>query len=158
VNRIIQPAPVRRSVDVAVPQSRAFEVFTGSIGRWWPMKSHHIGAAEPETVVIEPRAGGRWYERAPDGAECEVGKVLAFEPPGRLLLGWQLTSEFKYDPDFLTEVEILFIAQGPSATRVELEHRHLERYAERAEHVRQMIDAPNGWPSILSQYAQFAAQ
>jgi len=158
VNRTIQPAPVRRSVDVAVPQARAFEVFTGSIGLWWPKASHHIGAVEPQSIVIEPRSGGRWFERAADGGECEVGKVLAWEPPGRVLLAWQLTPEWKYDPDFVTEVEVLFIAEGPSATRVELEHRNLERYGERAEMVRGMIDAPNGWPTILSLYAQFASQ
>lgn len=158
MNRTIQPAPVRRTVTVAVPQSKAFEVFTSSIGMWWPKASHHIGKVEPEAIVLEPRSGGRWFERAPDGEECEVGKVLAYEPPGRLMLGWQLTPDFKYDPELLTEVEILFIAEGPSSTRVELEHRQLERFGERAEAMRGMIDAPSGWPGILSAYANYATQ
>ena len=85
MHRTISPAPVRKSVRVAAPQERAFEVFTAGIGRWWP-KSHHIGAADLDTFVIEPRAGGRWYERGVDGSECEVGKVLAWEPPARLVL------------------------------------------------------------------------
>jgi uncharacterized protein YndB with AHSA1/START domain len=75
----------------AAPE-RAFPVFTAGTGRWWP-RSHHIGVADPETFVIEPRAGGRWYERGVDGAECEIDKVLVWEPPARLVLAWQLTTE-----------------------------------------------------------------
>ena len=124
--RTITPAPVRKSVRVSAPREHAFEVFTAGIGRWWP-KSHHIGAADLDTLVIEPREGGRWFERGVDGSECEVGKVLVWDPPARLVLVWQLTPEFKYDPNLITEVEVQFIADGANATRVELEHRNLER-------------------------------
>ena len=75
MSRTIQPAPVRRSVVVQAPPNRAFEVFTACLGKWWP-KSHHIGKSEPQTFIIEPRAGGRWFERGVDGAECDVGHVL----------------------------------------------------------------------------------
>jgi uncharacterized protein YndB with AHSA1/START domain len=157
VSRTITPAPVRRAVTVKVPQARAFAAFTAEIGRWWP-KSHHIGAVEPETFAIEPRAGGRWFERAPDGTECDIGKVLAWEPPARLVLAWQLNASFRYDPDLITEVEVRFIAAGDNTTRVELEHRKLERFGEQAETVRGRIDAPGGWPAVLEAYAAFAGQ
>jgi uncharacterized protein YndB with AHSA1/START domain len=155
MQRTIMPAPVRKSVHVNAPQARAFEVFTAGIGRWWP-RSHHIGAAEPETFVIEPRQGGRWFERGVDGAECEVGKVLVWDPPARLVLAWQLTPEFKYDPNLITEVDVQFIADGANATRVELEHRNLERFGERVDAMRQQIDGPGGWGDILQLFAQSA--
>jgi uncharacterized protein YndB with AHSA1/START domain len=153
----ISPAPVRRSVRVGASRERAFEVFTAGVGRWWP-KTHHIGAAELDTLVIEPRQGGRWYERGVDGSECEVGKVLVWDPPARLVLCWQLSAEWKYDPDLITEVEVRFIADGANATRVELEHRNLERFGERAEAMRQQIDGPDGWSGLLQLFAQSAAQ
>jgi uncharacterized protein YndB with AHSA1/START domain len=148
---------VRKSVRVAAPRERAFEVFTAGIGRWWP-KTHHIGPADLDTLVIEPRPGGRWYERDIDGSECEVGRVLVWEPPARLVLCWSLTPEWKYDPDLVTEVEVQFIAEGANATRVELEHRNLERMGERAEAMRQQIDGPNGWGDLLQLFAQSAAR
>jgi len=86
MSRTIEPAPVRKSVRVGAPPDRAFQVFTAGVGRWWP-KSHHIGASDLDAVVIEPKAGGRWYERGIDGAECEVGKVLVWEPPGSCCAG-----------------------------------------------------------------------
>jgi uncharacterized protein YndB with AHSA1/START domain len=157
VNRTINLAPVRKSVRVAAPRERAFEVFTAGIGRWWP-KTHHIGAADLDTLVIEPRAGGRWYERGVDGSECEVGKVLVWEPPARLVLCWQLTPEWTYDPDLITDVEVQFVADGANATRVELEHRNLERMGPRADALRQQIDGPNGWGTLLELFTQSAAQ
>jgi uncharacterized protein YndB with AHSA1/START domain len=157
MNRTIHPAPVRRSVTVKAPPARAFEVFANRIGQWWP-KSHHIGAVEPDTVIIEPRQGGRWFERSPDGSECELGKVLTWEPPARLVLGWQLTPQWTYDADLLTEVEITFTAEADGSTRVDLEHRNLERFGEGAEAMRQNIDAPSGWSLILQVYADAASQ
>ncbi len=157
MQRTIVPAPVRKSVRVNAPQQRAFEVFTDRIGQWWP-KSHHISPSEPETYVVEPREGGRWFERGTDGVECDIGKVLVWDPPSRLVLGWQLTPEWKFDPDLITEVEVRFIAEGTATTRVELEHRNLERLGERADALRQQIDAPNGWGALLELFAQFAAQ
>jgi uncharacterized protein YndB with AHSA1/START domain len=109
-------------------------------------------------AVIEPRAGGRWFERGEDGSECDVGTVLVWEPPSRLVLGWQLNSKFKYDPSITTEVEVRFTADGAAATLVELEHRNLERYGEQGETVRQQVGAPNGWSGLLQLYAAAAAQ
>lgn len=153
MNRTIQPAPVRRSVDVKVSQKRAFEVFTGSIGAWWP-KSHHIGPTEPKSVTIEPREGGRWFETGPDGVETEWGRVLVWDPYGRLVLGWQVSAEFKFDPALITEVELVFTPVGERETRVDLEHRNLERFGDKAEQVASQVGAPNGWGKILEQYAE----
>ena len=100
-------APIVRSVSVAVPPERAFSLFAGDIGRWWSPNMHV--APEPFTeIVIEPRAGGRWFERDAAGAECQWGSVLAWEPPARLLLAWQLDASFTFDPDLITEVYVTF--------------------------------------------------
>lgn len=157
MNRTVMPAPVRKSVRVGAPPARAFEVFTAGIGRWWP-KTHHIGASELDTHIIEPKPGGRWYERGIDGVECEVGKVLVWEPPSRLVLGWQLNADWKFDPNLITEVEVRFIPDGANATRVELEHRNLDRFGSRADAFRQQINSPEGWGGLLQLFAQSAAQ
>ena len=157
MNRVIQPAPVRKSVVVRAPRERAFEVFTAGIGRWWP-KTHHIGAAEMQTQVIEPRLGGRWFERDIDGTECEIGKVLVWDPPEVLVLAWQLTPDWKFDPALVTEVEVRFVSETRNTTRVQLEHRHLERLGDRAEALRQQIDSPNGWGALLDLYARAASE
>jgi uncharacterized protein YndB with AHSA1/START domain len=157
MQRTIMPAPVRKSIHVGAPRERAFEVFTAGIGRWWP-KTHHIGAADLDALVIEPGQGGRWFERGVDGSECEVGKVLVWDPPARLVLAWQITPEWKYDPNLITEVEVQFIAEGTHATRVELEHRNLERMGDRADEMRQKIDSPEGWGGLLQLFAQSATQ
>jgi uncharacterized protein YndB with AHSA1/START domain len=157
MNRTVTPTPVRKSVRVNAPPDRAFEVFTAGIGRWWP-KSHHIGASDLDTHVIEPKEGGRWYERGIDGAECEVGKVLVWDPPARLVLGWQLTADWKFDPKLMTEVEVRFIQDGANATRVELEHRNLDRFGDRSGAFRAQIDSPEGWGGLLQLFAQSASQ
>lgn len=153
---MIRPAPVRKSVFVAASPDHAFDVFANGIGRWWP-KSHHIGKAELDEPVIEPRAGGRWYEVGVDGSECEVGKVLEWAPPHRLLLAWQLTNDFTYDPDLVTEVEVTFAPEG-DGTRVKLEHRNLERLGETADALREKIDSPNGWGHLLQLYSEAATE
>jgi uncharacterized protein YndB with AHSA1/START domain len=155
MNLHIQPAPVRKSILVAAAPERAFEVFTDGIGRWWP-KTHSISEAELDRPVLEPRAGGRWYERGVDGSECEVGKVLAWDPPGRLLLAWQLDPDWKFDPDLVTEVEVTFTPEG-DGTRVELEHRNLERIGDRAEEMREKIGSPGGWSRLLELYSEASA-
>jgi uncharacterized protein YndB with AHSA1/START domain len=154
MNLHVQPAPVRKSIFVNAPQAHAFEVFTAEIGRWWP-KSHKIGQSALERPVIEPFAGGRWYELDVDGSECEIGNVAAWEPPSRLLLIWQLTPEFTFDPDLVTEVEVTFTPEG-EGTRVDLEHRHIERMGEKADAMRESVSGPGGWPALLQLYADEA--
>jgi uncharacterized protein YndB with AHSA1/START domain len=152
----IRPAPVRKTIHVHASPEHAFDTFANGIGRWWP-RSHHIGKAEFDRPVIEPREGGRWYELSVDGSQCDIGKVLAWEPPSRLVLAWQLTPEWTYDPDLITEVEVFFTPEG-DGTRVELEHRYLERMGERAEEARQSVDSPNGWGLILQLFSEEAAK
>jgi uncharacterized protein YndB with AHSA1/START domain len=148
----ISPAPVRKSIAVKAAPERAFAVFTANMGRWW-LRTHTINASPMKDVVIEPRVGGRWYELGEDGSQCQWGKVLAWEPPHRLLLAWQINGEWKYDAALVTEVEVTFIADG-GGTRVELEHRHLERMGDSAEAARQAVDSPGGWSGLLTAFAQ----
>jgi predicted enzyme related to lactoylglutathione lyase len=148
-------APVRTSVTVAVSREHAFAVFTERFDTWWP-RSHHTGPGELAEVRLEPHEGGRWYEVRSDGSQGEWGRVLAWEPPTRLLLAWQLDATFHYDPGFVTEVEVTFIAQTPHRTEVVLEHRRLEQYGERSREIRESIGSAGGWPEILGSFAQLA--
>jgi len=147
---------VRKTITVQAFPERAFEVFAEQIGSWWPFAGKSIGTAEAETAVLEPHAGGRWFERGVDGSECEWGRVLAYEPPARLLLDWQIGADWRYDPALHTEVEVRFIAEG-DATRVELEHRGLDAFGEQAGQMQAIFDSPEGWGEILDAYADVAA-
>src|SRR5262245_20929491 len=97
---------VQKSIVVAASQERAFKVFTEGFAMWWPMDSHHIGEAAMRDAVMEPRAGGRWYELGEDGSQTEWGTVVAWDPPERVLLTWQLNDTWAYDPSFVTELEV----------------------------------------------------
>lgn len=149
---------VRKAVIVAASQQRAFEVFTVQFGSWWP-KQYSIGEADMADFVLEPKVGGRWYEVGVDGKECDTGRVLAFEPPDRLVLAWHLDANWRYDPDptHASEIEVRFIAEGPTHTRVELEHRAFERHGAGADAVRGVVDSPQGWAHILELFGQQAA-
>jgi uncharacterized protein YndB with AHSA1/START domain len=154
MNLAIKPAPVRKSVSVAASPERAFEVFTAGFDRWWP-RTHSIGEAPLKTAVIEPRAGGRWYGLLENGREAEWGDVLVWEPPHRVVLAWRIGSDWAYDADLLTEVEVSFRPEG-GRTRVELEHRHLERMGEGAEGARAQFDSSGGWGMLLQMFADAA--
>ncbi|MEX2129086.1 MAG: SRPBCC family protein [Xanthobacteraceae bacterium] len=147
-------APVRKTIRVKAPQERAFEVFTVGMGRWWA-RQYSINKSPIKDIVVEPRAGGRWFERGEDGSECQWGKVLAWEPPGRLLLAWQIAANWQFDPSIVTELEIRFIADG-TGTLVELEHRNLERLGAAAEEFRHAFDSPQGWAGLLETFARQA--
>lgn len=143
---------------MAAPQESAFRVFTQQFGTWWP-KEYHIGEADMADFVLEPRAGGRWYEVGGDGTECDTGRMTVYEPPDRVTLGWHLDATWQYDPDpaHASEVEVRFVAAGPDRTRVEPEHREIERHGDGAEGVRQGVDAPEGWTYCLELFAKAAA-
>ena len=149
----IRPAPVRKSIVVKADAAHAFEVFTARISNWWP-RSHSVGASPQTSVVMEPRSGGRWYEIGQDGSQCNWGKVLAFEPPSRLLLAWQISGDWKYDPDLVTEVEVKFTSLGGGETRVELEHRNIDRHGEGWGWMREAVDSEGGWPLYLRRFAE----
>ena len=107
--------------------------------------------------VIEQHEGGRWFERAPDGTECDWGHVLVWEPPDRVVLVWQLSPDWKRDPGLHTEIEVRFTAEDEHRTRVDLEHRGLEAYAERAEQMRTILGSDDGWLGLLRRFAAAAA-
>jgi uncharacterized protein YndB with AHSA1/START domain len=154
----VSESAVRRTITVRASQQRAFEVFTARLGEWWP-RDYHIGPAPMTDFILEPKVGGRWYELDEDGTQCDCGRVLAYEPPERLVLAWQLNEQWQYDadPSHASEVEVRFIAEGPAQTRVDLEHRGFERHGSGAEAVRGGIDGPTGWTGVLELYANYAA-
>jgi uncharacterized protein YndB with AHSA1/START domain len=149
---------VQKALNVNLPVERVFAAFTQDIARWWPA-THHIGKQPFVEVLVEPRVGGRWFERAADGSECEWGRVLAWEPPHRVVFSWHLQADWKFDPDpeKASEVEIRFFAEGAAKTRLELEHRKLERHGASWEQVRAGVDAPRGWTFVLENFAKVAA-
>jgi len=148
----IRVAPVRKSIVVNAPQAHAFDVFARRFDAWWP-RDHHIGKSAMAEAIIEPRAGGRWYEKGEDGAECQWGRVLAWEPPNRLVLAWKINGKFQVDESVDSEVEVRFLAESASRTRVELEHRIA---AADAESLREAVDSPRGWEGLLEIYAKEA--
>ena len=143
----IAPAAIRKTIDVKAPVTKAFAVFATQMGAWWH-KEHSIARETTQVdVVIEPRAGGRWYEKGADGSEHPWGRVIAYEPPSRLVLAWQLTKEFVYDPDYETTVEIRF-EETADGTRVHFEHRDLERMGADAVELLEGMDG--GWGMLLN--------
>lgn len=147
-------APVVRTIEVAVSPQRAFELFTGHMGKWWHA-GHHIAAQPFADIVVEPREGGRWYEVDADGAETDWGKVLEWSPPGRLVLAWQLRADFTYDPDFQNEVELTF-APAEGGTLVTLTHHNLHRFGAAAAAMAPSLS--EGWGMLLGLYAAHAAE
>ena len=149
--------PIRRSVLVQTSQQEAFDAFTSRMGRWWnPAFSISPTRAPIKDVIIEPRTGGKWFERGDDGSECQWGKVLTWEAPTRVVLAWQITSQWQFGPEFLTEVEVRFTPEG-AGTRVDLEHRLLERYDAAEADMRGNFESPAGWGGLLERFRQSLA-
>jgi uncharacterized protein YndB with AHSA1/START domain len=149
VSQRIAPAAIRKTIEVKAPIDRAFAVFASRMGEWWH-KEHSINPDTTQTdVVIEPRPGGRWYELGADGSQKDWGRVIAYDPPRRLILAWQLTREFAYDPDFETTVEVNFEESG-GLTLVQFEHRDLERMGAGAAETLEGKDG--GWAMLLGLY------
>ena len=149
---------VTKPVVVDVSPIRAFQLFLDQ-ARWWPVATHHIADPAGETVVLEPFVGGRWFERSADGTETDWGQVLAFEPPRRIVLSWQVSPEWLYEPDAerTSEVEFRFVAEGSRRTRIEFEHRHLERSGDKAEHMREVLDRPGAAEGVVRAFAAAVA-
>jgi uncharacterized protein YndB with AHSA1/START domain len=150
-------AAVRKTVEIQAPIEHVFKVFTHGVDRWWP-RQHHIGASPLKQAVIEPHIGGRWYSICEDGSECDIGRVLAWTPPTHLILSWQITADWTFDPSFVTEVEVTFTSTSPKSTSVVMEHRDLERYGDAAVKLRQSIDSPEGWGFIMASFAKVAGE
>ena len=149
---------VRTSVVVSASQAHAFSVFTEGIGSWWP-PDHHILRGELAEMIFEPRVGGAVYDRATDGTECRWGRVLAYEPPRRFVITWNINLQWQLEttPDKVSEIEVTFIAEGDTTTRVELAHRHLDRHGPGWEQMRDAVGSPDGWQSGLVRFADRAA-
>ena len=137
---------VRTSIDVEAPIERAFALFTEEIGTWWP-PDHHILEAGLAEMVFEPYVGGNIVDRGVDGSECRWARVLAYEPPTRVLFSWDINLQWhlESDPKKTSEVEVRFAADGPKRTHVELEHRNIDRHGEGWERMREAVGSPNGW-------------
>ncbi len=146
---------VRHSVVVEAPVDKAFKVFTEDFGRFKPPEHNLLGVEIAETV-FEPRVGGFLYDRGVDGTECRWARVLAYEPPSRVVLSWDIgpTWQIEADPNNTSEFEVRFIAETAGRTRVELEHRNLDRHGPGWEGVREGVDGDQGWPLYLQRYAE----
>ncbi len=144
---------VVKQIVVNAPIERAFAVFTDQFGGFKPKEHNLLGVPIAETV-FEPMVGGNIYDRGEDGSECRWARVLAYEPPSRVVFSWDIspTWQIETDPDNASEVEVRFVDEGPQRTRVELVHRHLDRHGPGWASVRDGVDAPDGWPLYLSRY------
>jgi uncharacterized protein YndB with AHSA1/START domain len=154
MTRTITIAHVNKSIRVAASQTHAFEVFTARLGRWWPKKAS-VAPGPVQVTLLEPRLGGRWYHLGEDGSETVFGHVLVWEPPERFVASWEINSSWKPDTSVSSEVEVRFFADGPNATRVELEHRKFEALgAEGGAKLRGDVD--RGWPGVLDRFKAVA--
>ena len=146
---------VGTSVVVEAPIERAFSVFTEGMATWWN-PDHHILEGELAEMVFEPRVGGHIYDRGTDGSECRWARVLAYDPPERLVFSWDISPQWKVetDPERTSEVEVRFVAETAERTRVELEHRNLDRHGNGWENMRGAVGSPGGWPDGLRRYAE----
>ena len=153
-----QPTSVRTEVIVDAPIDRAFRVFTDRFDAIKP-REHNMLTVDIAESVFEPRVGGRVYDRGSDGSECQWGRVLAYEPPDRIVFSWDISPHWQIETDLnrASEVEIRFIADGPNRTRVELEHRNLDRHGDGWEGTRAGVEGDQGWPLYLQRFAAVVA-
>jgi uncharacterized protein YndB with AHSA1/START domain len=152
-------ATIHTSIVVEAPIDRAFTVFTEDFGSFKPSEHNLLGVEIAETV-FEPRGGGSLYDRGVDGSECRWARVLAYEPPLRVVFSWDISPywQIETDPEKTSEVEVRFIAETPVRTRVELEHRHLQRHGGGWEGVREGVGGNEGWPLYLERFAQLVTR
>ena len=146
---------VRTEVVVEAPIERAFSVFTEGIGSWW-RPDHHLLEGELAEMVFEPRVGGHVFDRGADGSECRWARVLAYEPPKRVVISWDINTQWQLETDHerTSEVEVRFVPEGADRTRVTLEHRNLDRHGEGWEGMRDAVGSPEGWSEGLRGFAE----
>jgi uncharacterized protein YndB with AHSA1/START domain len=149
-----QATSVRTEIVVDAPVERAFRVFVDDFDRIKP-REHNMLAVDIAETVFEPRAGGHIYDRGVDGSECRWARVLAYEPPDRVVFTWDISVRWQLETDLekTSEVEVRFIPETPERTRVELEHRNLERHGQGWESMRDGVAAPEAWPLYLQRFA-----
>jgi len=146
---------IRNSIVVEAPIERAFSVFTDGFGSFKPPE-HNMLEAEIAETVFESHVGGHIYDRGVDGSECRWARVLAYEPPNRVIFSWDISPQWQIETDLdkTSEVEVRFVAEAPERTRVELEHRNLDRHGEGWEPERDAVAGDGGWPLYLSRFAE----
>ena len=151
--------PIRKSIVVNTGVERAFALFIDQFDAIKP-REHNLLSVPIAETVFEPRAGGRVYDVGVDGSRCEWSRVLAYEPPSRVVISWDIgpTWQLEADPAKTSEVEVRFIAESDDRTRVELEHRHLDRHGEGWQAVADGVDGDAGWPLYLRRYGDLAAE
>jgi uncharacterized protein YndB with AHSA1/START domain len=149
-----QQTAILTDVVVDAPQDRAFRVFTEQFDKIKP-REHNMLEVDIADSVFEPREGGRVYDRGVDGSECQWARVLAYEPPDRIVFTWDISPRWQIEDDLsrASEVEVRFIAESAERTRVELEHRHLDRHGEGWESLSEGVAGDQGWPLYLSRFA-----
>jgi uncharacterized protein YndB with AHSA1/START domain len=154
-----QDTVVRSEVVVKAPIERAFQVFTQQFDRIKP-RDHTMLVVEIAESVFEPRVDGRVYDRGVDGSECQWARVLAYEPPNRIVFSWDIGPAWQIESDLArtSEVEVRFIAEAPTRTRVELEHRHLDRHGDGWEGVREGVRGDDGWPLYLDRFSSIVTE
>jgi uncharacterized protein YndB with AHSA1/START domain len=146
---------IRNSIVVEAPIERAFSVFTDGFGSFKPPE-HNMLQVEIAETVFATHVGGNIYDRGVDGSECRWARVLAFEPPNRVVFSWDISPQWQIetDPDKTSEVEVRFIAEAPDRTRVKLEHRNLDRHGPGWETERDGVGGDQGWPIYLERFAE----
>jgi uncharacterized protein YndB with AHSA1/START domain len=154
-----QQTSVRMQIVVEVPIERAFRVFTEDFGSFKPPEHNLLGVEIAETV-FEPRVGGHLYDRGVDGSECRWARVLAFEPPNRVVISWDISPQWQIETNLekTSVVEVRFTSEAPRRTRVELEHRNLDRHGEGWEATREGVGGEGGWPLYLQRFAELLAK
>jgi uncharacterized protein YndB with AHSA1/START domain len=146
---------IRTEIVVEAPIERAFRVFSEQFDKIKP-REHNMLEVEIAESVFEPRAGGRVYDRGVDGSECQWARVLAYEPPDRIVVSWDITPRWQIETDLArtSEVEVRFISEAPDRTRVELEHRNLDRHGDGWQDLREGVAGDQGWPLYLGRFAE----
>jgi uncharacterized protein YndB with AHSA1/START domain len=150
-----QAASIKLEIVVQAPVERAFAVFVEDFDRIKP-REHNLLDVDVAETVLEPRVGGHIYDRGVDGSGCRWARVLAYEPPDRIVFSWDVSPRWRLetDPGRASEVEVRFVAETPERTRVELEHRHLDRHGEGWESARDGVAGDGGWPLYLGRYVE----
>ena len=156
MSQTIKPAAIAKTFTVRATPQKAFAVFTDGFDRWWP-RTHHTGASPLKAAILEPGVGGRWYSQHEDGSENEWGDVLVWEPPSRVVVAWRINAQFVYEPDLLTEVDVRFTDLGNGETRIDFEHRGLERFGDSEAARKTLTSMDGGWSLILDSFKTVAS-
>src|SRR5689334_24363184 len=159
MSTLVSAAPIKQSIVVEAPIERAFKVFTEDFGSFKP-REHNLLSVPIAETVFEPKVGGHIYDRGVDGSECRWARVLAFEPPDRVVFSWDISPQWQIEsePDNASEVEVTFVAESPQRTRVELEHRHIDRHGAGWQELSDGVGNDQGWPLYLDRYAALFAE